>query len=101
MRNARRARVLRSYIRPFYRICVALCPHGVLLPKLSQSSRQDVVIALTEASQPVRDLGSENHLSGLVVLWGRRCVKVLYQFTNGPWTRFLPQWSSWSGFCFP
>lgn len=63
MRNTRRARVLRSYIRPFFRVCVAICERGTLLSKLIRSSRQDVVIALTESSQPVRDLASEDDLS--------------------------------------
>jgi hypothetical protein len=63
------ASTMRAYIRPFYRICVALARTSSLVESLDRTTREACVAALQTIR---RDKG--------------RCVKCLYQFTaGGPW----------------
>lgn len=87
--NPRRAAILAAYIRPFFRICVALTaqpPTWSLMQRLDTCHRSDVVAAMSAVSRHhtprrVPDLG--------------RCIKAVFQFTHGPWSALLPSWSGW------
>ena len=71
-----------SYQRPFSRLCESLSAHQAdrganLFPLLAAATREDCIQALANVR---RDQG--------------RCIKALFQITNGPWGCLLPpQWS--------